>query len=311
LQEKVREAMRKKLPRTAPANPDDTTVVVSMRSKRNLVKTFDGLAIEWPIIERQMVEWGYLVQAGKTLRLEISFNFSQPESNANLGSRKQGKRGRSATQRLLAEREALLDAEEAATGEPSIWERVYSATRCPGPPCANGDKYCWRDPTDGKHYSLKTHHFREIISHVKDGGTFRTHEDMPGRIRDQLYAEKEHSSKRQKRNAGPSPLSGAVNVDKREPHKWPTPLGIAGPRDGAVMEYCDWQCSQVRRDELKKEFQKARDASLDDGLDLEQVSEQDPSFFIDKGVKIGIARRFVWDIKTWVGEVGTEQLGSM
>jgi hypothetical protein len=46
LQEKVREAMRKKLPRTAPASPDDTTVVVSMRSKRNLVKTFDGLAIE-------------------------------------------------------------------------------------------------------------------------------------------------------------------------------------------------------------------------------------------------------------------------
>jgi hypothetical protein len=311
LQEKVREAMRKKLPRTALASRDDTTVVVSMRSKRNLVKTFDGLVIEWPIIERQMLEWGHLVQAGKALRLEISSNFSQPGSNAIVGPRKQGKRGRSATQRMLAEREALLDAEEAATGEPSVWERVYSAMRCPGPPCANGDKYCWRDPMDGKHYILKTHHFREIINHIKNGGTFRTHEDMPERIRDQLYAEREHSAKRQKRNAGPSSPSGAVNVDKREPYKKLTPLGIAGPRDGAVMEYCDWQCSQVRREELKNDFREARDVSLEDGLDLEQVSEQNPSFFIDKGVKIGIARRFVWDIQTWVGEVGTEQHGSV
>jgi hypothetical protein len=35
-------------------------------------------------------------------------------------------------------------------------------------------------------------------------------------------------------------------------------------------------------------------------LDLEQIREdQDPDFFIEKGVKRGIARRFVGDIDQW------------
>lgn len=52
---------------------------------------------------------------------------------------------------------------------------------------------------------------------------------------------------------------------------------------------------------LKVEFRKAYDATLVDGLDLEQVhDDQDPDFFINKGVKRGIARRFVGDIDQWV-----------
>jgi hypothetical protein len=51
---------------------------------------------------------------------------------------------------------------------------------------------------------------------------------------------------------------------------------------------------------LKVEFQKACDLTLADGLDLEQIREdQDPDFFIEKGVKRGIARRFVGDIDQW------------
>lgn len=43
---------------------------------------------------------------------------------------------------------------------------------------------------------------------------------------------------------------------------------------------------------------------LDNSLDLEQVYEdQDPKFFIKKGIKIGIARRFVEDIGKWAKEV--------
>jgi hypothetical protein len=39
---------------------------------------------------------------------------------------------------------------------------------------------------------------------------------------------------------------------------------------------------------------------LGDGLDLEQVFEdQDHSFFVQSGVKRGIARRFVSDINGW------------
>jgi hypothetical protein len=47
---------------------------------------------------------------------------------------------------------------------------------------------------------------------------------------------------------------------------------------------------------LKAGFRKARDAVLAGGVDLEQIyGDQDSSFFIDKGVMKGIARRFVSD----------------
>jgi hypothetical protein len=43
---------------------------------------------------------------------------------------------------------------------------------------------------------------------------------------------------------------------------------------------------------------------LDNGLELEQVyKDQDPEFFIDKGIKMGVARRFVDDIRRWVEDV--------
>lgn len=65
--------------------------------------------------------------------------------------------------------------------------------------------------------------------------------------------------------------------------------------------YSEWQQSNVVDEALKTEFQKACDVALDDGLDLEQVYEdQDPGFFIPSGVKKGVARRFVGDIEGWV-----------
>jgi hypothetical protein len=78
-------------------------------------------------------------------------------------------------------------------------------------------------------------------------------------------------------------------------------LDIPGPRDLAVRIYSGWQQSNVVDEALKTEFQNACDGALDDGLDLEQVYEdQDPGFFIPSGVKRGVARRFVGDIEGWV-----------
>ncbi|KAK1449574.1 hypothetical protein CCUS01_11457 [Colletotrichum cuscutae] len=78
-------------------------------------------------------------------------------------------------------------------------------------------------------------------------------------------------------------------------------LEIAGPRDVAVRSYCEWQCSQVESETLKREFWKAYGGALDHGLDLEQVhQDQEPDFFIEQGVKVGVARRFVRDIRKWV-----------
>ena len=79
-----------------------------------------------------------------------------------------------------------------------------------------------------------------------------------------------------------------------------TSLDILGLWDMAVRRYSDWQCSKVGDESLKLEYQKACDLTLGDGLDLEQVYEdQDAQFFVDKGVKRGIARRFVRDIEVW------------
>jgi hypothetical protein len=78
-------------------------------------------------------------------------------------------------------------------------------------------------------------------------------------------------------------------------------LDIPGHRDVAIKKYSNWQQSQVNDKILKVEFQKACDVTLADGLDLEQIyQDQDPEFFIEKGIKRGIARRFVGDINQWV-----------
>lgn len=81
-------------------------------------------------------------------------------------------------------------------------------------------------------------------------------------------------------------------------------LEIPGPRDLAVKGYSEWQQSHVTDEGLKDAFRQACEVMLDDGLDLEQVYiDRDPEFFIGKGIKKGIARRFVEDIQSWVQNV--------
>ncbi|KXH54069.1 hypothetical protein CNYM01_13981 [Colletotrichum nymphaeae SA-01] len=80
----------------------------------------------------------------------------------------------------------------------------------------------------------------------------------------------------------------------------PNSLDIPGLRDDALREYSDWQCSKVRGEELKMEFRKARDLALKDGLDLELIHKvPDPTVFIERGVRRGIAMRFVGDVEDW------------
>jgi len=76
------------------------------------------------------------------------------------------------------------------------------------------------------------------------------------------------------------------------------------PLDIAVSEYCCWQQSRVDCDTLKDDITKARDVALKNGFDLNQIHEdQDPDFFIQHGVKVGVARRFVSDIRNWVEQL--------
>ncbi|PWY82076.1 hypothetical protein BO70DRAFT_379624 [Aspergillus heteromorphus CBS 117.55] len=84
----------------------------------------------------------------------------------------------------------------------------------------------------------------------------------------------------------------------------PERIRIAGLRDVAVKAYCEWQESYVQDEGFKAEFRKARDVALENALDLEQIHmDQDPGFFMENGVKKGIARRFVDDIKEWASMI--------
>ncbi|CAI7627778.1 unnamed protein product [Penicillium glandicola] len=95
-----------------------------------------------------------------------------------------------------------------------------------------------------------------------------------------------------------------ININVAADPKGLSPLDIPGPRDDAVKEYSEWQVSNVTDDTLKAAFRQAYDVMLENGLDLEQVhKDQDPEFFIGKGIKMGIARRFVEDIQRWVENV--------
>ncbi|CAI7638513.1 unnamed protein product [Penicillium pancosmium] len=75
-------------------------------------------------------------------------------------------------------------------------------------------------------------------------------------------------------------------------------LTIDGPRDVAVKEYSTWPETNVIDENLRAQFQLACDVTLANGLDLEQIHEdQNPeSFLVQEGIAVGIARRFVGDI---------------
>ena len=96
------------------------------RIQRDLVKRFDELDIEWPILERQLQAWSKLCRAGKRLRIQMSFNYIEASRSRNTTARQGTKQGFSSTsQQILSERAIQLDAEE-ASGQPSIWRDVYN-----------------------------------------------------------------------------------------------------------------------------------------------------------------------------------------
>jgi hypothetical protein len=319
LQEKVEKLVDKKLPRSSHVELDDVGVVASVkdRSESDLTKRFDDMDIDWSVIERQFVRWSEPFRAGRKLKVSLTFNYiNSASSSANRGT----KRGSYATQRMLADRTSQLEAEQ-SSGQPSAWVDIYTLMRCPGPPCSLGP-HCWRDPFGKQHYKLSTHHLRALVKLVEQGHRLQSHDDVPENIREQLYAENQKRLERRPttsvapmssfppitiNNVMPSPASDSPSTASvnnstmfRQRSSGSDCLDIPGPRDIAVAAYSDWQQGKVVDQTLQLEYQKACDATLRDGLDLEQVFEdQDTDFFIQSGVKRGVARRFVRDIGAW------------
>lgn len=310
----------RKLPQNKCFGADETIVTVSVtdRTERDVNKRFDDLDIDWRMLEKQLQTWSPLLLIGKKLRIDISFKYRET-SGSGLASTRQGtKRGYS--QYMLAERAMQLDAEEDAAGQPSIWRDVYNLMRCPGPPCNLGP-YCWRDNVGKRHYKLKTHNLKSLIRYVENGGTLETHDDVPDDIREQLYAEEQQDVERQRKRTASSVTGLApINITnvlpsqtstwpaETEPSKPSSPLDIPGQLDVAVKKYSEWQCTRVTNKALKMEYQKVYHITLDEGLDLELIyEEQNAQFYIDKGIKSGIAQRFVRDIKKWAKQYKLEQ----
>ncbi|KAJ5291476.1 hypothetical protein N7478_000727 [Penicillium angulare] len=326
IQARAEKILRGKIARDRRVRADDVTVVVSVndRSQRDLTKRFDSTDVDWSAIEKQLLMWANLHRLGKELRLKISLNFIEDSS---LPSRCD-KRGKSSvTKRMLADRDAQIDAED-VSGQPSVWRDVYQKMRCPGPPCRHEGQYCWQDPVGKRHYKLRTHQLRSLVKYVEKGGTLETHDDVPDSIREQLYTEENERRRKQKSHDfahnAPGPFCPPINItvlpnqasqplvadsiDSATYHpKISTPglIEIPGLHDVAVEEYSDWQQSRVSRENLKDDIRKARDLALANGLDLQQIhGDQNPEFFTKQGISLGVARRFVSEIVQWA-QLGT------
>ena len=328
LKQKLEDRIRTKTRRNRRIRSEDTAIVVSVndRSQRDLNKWFEKTDIEWTAIEQQLLKWENLFYMSKKLMLTISFNYTEDSCTTTADtttSTNRNKRGAgSRTQRMLVDREAQLDVEN-PSGQPSVWENVYRLMRCPGPPCRLG-QWCWQDPVGKKHYSLKTHHLTSLVKYVQDeGSVIETHDDVPNWIPEQLYAEERQKFERQlqKRPNFPGTNATPINInllasqsshtmcaDTTATPPMPPPLDvnlsncpkIPGPRDLAVKSYSEWQESNVFDEMLKADFRKACEVAIAHGLDLEQVyKDQNPDFFIQNGVRLGISRRFVSDIIEW------------
>jgi hypothetical protein len=162
--------------------------------------------------------------------------------------------------------------------------------------------------------------------YVQDGHTLETHDNVPKKIRDELYAEEQQSHKRHQKATRTSTASHALititNVLLALPYKTSylvssqagtlapdmpskhTPinhLNIPGLRDVLVKEYCAWQQLQVDDIAQKAEYEQAGQVILQERMDLGLIRrDPNPDFLIKKGVKRGIAEHVVGDIDYWV-----------
>lgn len=311
--------LRRKTARGRRVRLDDTDMVLSVNSQRDIDKHFEGTSVDWTVVEKQLLAWAYLFRRGKKIRLQISINYI--EDSGPLPSRTD-KRGKSSvTTRMLADRDAQIDAEQ-VFGQHSVWRDVYRVMRCPGPPCRHEGQYCWQDPEGKRHHRLKTHHLKALVKYVEKGGVLETHDDVPDSVREQLYAE-ENQRLDKKKKAAENSTTGSVcppiNINvlpagsSQQSIKPPANDAMAsgpgctksiiidGLLDVAVDEYTEWQQSRVSNEAFRENINKARDVTLENCLDLTQIYEdQDPGFFVKHGVKVGAARRFVRDIGLWV-----------
>lgn len=145
----------------------------------------------------------------------------------------------------------------------------------------------------------------------------QSHEDVPDNSHEELYMEERHrlESQQSQKNkmvgilGSCQPININFNGMQSSPQQDtsnPTTasamvlapndqvmedLNLTGLRDEAVKDYGAWHESNVGDENLKAQFRQACNVALANGLDLRLIHEdQDPLFFINKGIAVGIAR---------------------
>lgn len=299
---------------------ESTTIKVEVDERKQcpLEQFHNATKIDWMPAEKQLCKWSNLLRIAKKLTISIAFSYRQDDNGSTL-TKKGDKRGRvSATNIMLAERDAYIADEEERTGRPSAWNTVYELMQCNVRSCQLNSDWCWEDPKDSKHYKLREPHIDRLVDYVEKGGKLASHSDVPRDIRRDLILESQTGRKSKKDNllaSGssyhpvsinvlPAQESRASIISSSPPRSSSPRVVIQGDQVAAVKNYCKWLESRCSDDIYKADFRRARDVVLKRHMDLELILD-DPnvSFFTDEGIQIGTARRFIRDIPEWVEHV--------
>ncbi|KAK8002384.1 DNA polymerase family B [Apiospora arundinis] len=280
LRRKLEDVAKKKFPVNRSFQVEDTKMIVSVTGKRKLKKRYDGLDIDWAALEKQLRSWSHLLARRKQLCINIVFNYIETTPAPCSSQRQTTHRTGSATDLTIQELDEHID----SIGEPLPWHRK--------------------------------------------GNALETHDDVPHDVCDMLYLEDQQKLERQSKptqgkyppititnvlpgttvggsaSSGSSYTSALAELGSAKPR---TNLHIPDPLDDAIQAYCNWHGSRVTRVDLKLEYQKICDITLEEGLGLELVYEaQDATLYEQKGIKMGAARRFVPDIPEWATLASTK-----
>jgi hypothetical protein len=325
LKSQLDEVLCTKVPHNWCVKPEDTKVVVSVNkhAENDLVLGFNGLKIDWSIVNNQLSLWKELFLTGKTLRVILTFTYVDTGSKSTGNAIQGNKRGAvSTTDRMLGERSRYLEFQRLVTGNDQTWPDVYRTLRCPGGSCENG-KHCWIDSA-GVHHKLNTERLSEIVKWVEDDNELTCHADVPDDIQRKILAdeEKENLDRKKRRRVTTSPNVPPININvlpgqratvsqlQDEPSATvqstvsPTESEIddSGLLDISVLEYTEYQKSRVSSLSRKREIEKVGKAVENDGWDLALLcdSRHHEALYNNPDLKRGTVARYLREIRPWM-----------